>query len=420
MIKLLDGSKTGVIDYLYVMTMILIAAGASLFARKYGDIQQPVTWVAILFTFIIGLKHRVKIADKNLFWALIVFTFYFFFASVFNRYINIGFLIYWVITILITFVICKSYGIRFFVHFETVVFHLSIISLIIWIFCLVLPDTTKDVLLNFRFSESFTEDVDAINVIFYTYLDRNFDADIFHSFFRNSGFAFEPGAFASFLSIAIACNIIRNNSIKLWMNIPLYVFLANMFSTESTTAGMMVITIIVFFILLNNKSKYRFLWLIILIPVIYYIFSLEFVGEKLQDELTVSGGRLQSDSGGASRLMSFRFLMFEFITHPIFGLAGNPNTWYASMGYEGALHSGIGHLLADFGIVMTSVVLFAQINTARSFKKGSGKLGYLTIVALICSMVSYSLWKHPVFIFFMIYGLFIQAPPVRTLKITKK
>lgn len=407
--KLLGGEKTTFLDYLFVFVLIIYSADASKFTRGYGNLLYFSTYIPLFFAIAMGVKNKVSIS-REFILSLLVFIVYWILASIVNQYLSFGFLSYWLITLTISFVVCKSYGLKYLCYFETIVFHLSVISLILWAAYLVMPNVIWDFCKRFQFSESFEGSTEVVNIIVFSLLDYDYSMSTLHLFYRNSGFSFEPGAYSCFLCLAIACNIIRNKGLKIKGNIPMIFFLASLFSTESTTGGITLILMMAFWMLSNAKSARNYVYLIVLIPLAIWIFNQDFVGEKLTNELDASQQMSYSagGEGGTGRIMSFLLLFEEFKERPIFGLAGDPNTLLLAHDYGYSVHSGIGELLSQFGALMAFAFIVLCVKTNKLVKIKLGYSSTILFAAFIGSMVSYSLWRTPAFFILIIYGLYCQ------------
>lgn len=77
----------------------------------------------------------------------------------------------------------------------------------------------------------------------------------------------------------IFCNMMRKE-FSFTKNIPLYVFVVALLSTQSTTALSAFGVGVIIWLLINKKVKYA----ILLIPFILWVYSLPFVSEKAMTE----------------------------------------------------------------------------------------------------------------------------------------
>lgn len=409
--KSLAGNKIPIIDLIFILCLVIYGGNASIFTREYGNINTLSTLIPLGLAFIVGFKHKVRL-DSTFVISVSIFFVYWLFASVINGYFSFGIISRWFVNLFICYVCCKCYGLKYLDYFETIVFYLTIVAMIFWASYLIAPDRVMSFCQSIRWGESFSDHTEVVNIGIYTLLDENFE-DEFHLFYRNSGFAWEPGAFAVFLCFAIACNIIRKGGIVLKHNLPLLLFLVALFSTESTTGGGSLILILVFWLSSNRFGWKSIIFLLLLIPFVIWIISLDFVGSKFSYELeeamlVQSGQQASQETGGTPRLISFLLYLQEFMKEPIFGNAGNPNTYLKSIGFETSLHSGIGKLLAEYGIIMSSIFLWLCFKSNQYVFSVSGKHYGVILAALFGSMVSFQMWESPIFFTFIILGIFIS------------
>jgi hypothetical protein len=139
-----------------------------------------------------------------------------------------------------------------------------------------------------------------------------------------------------------------------------------------------------------------------------FVFNLPFVGEKLlsQQEALVTND-INSTSGIQNRFFSFSLDWQEFLRHPFLGLGCNfKGTWLNQHGYEFITISGLGELLSTYGGLISLLFVIMLIKSSLCFSKDfSIKSGWVLIIVIIGIMISYSLWRDPVFIAFWLYCL---------------
>ncbi len=414
MIKLLDKSKVSFFDYFYLLCIIIYAGQASAFAREFGDIRTVGNAVALVLTFLFAVSKKISIRKEFLIF-LGVFTLYSFlviFSTNSFHYFLWGYS-KWLIYFFVAYVICKGYGYRFVVLAETILLHLAIIGVVCWIVLLIAPGPFTRFLSSFSLTpfndnERFT----SANVLVYTVILSSASGEygVGYSIIRNSGFAWEPGAFACFMCFGLCFNALRTN-FKLKNNLPFVVFLIALASAQSTTGYTTFAIMLAVWLIYNRK----FLWLLVLIPAFLYMMKLPFLGDKIDDQLTgFSDATLQNAGQGDSfdRLLSFRILWDEFLRHPILGYG------FAEPDFEKyGLHtwSGIGRLLAQYGIIMSLGFFLLLINSARKLNKFFiSSSGILLVIAMIGSMVSYMIWSFPFCVVFWLLCIFMEPPMLQT------
>lgn len=408
MICIADKSRISVFNYLYLFCIIIYAGGATIFARSMSTPFTIGNAFALLLTFALIQVNNIKF-NKNFGTVIAVFSLYALFTFIQNGRISSMWLIIWLINFLITYVVIANYGSKLFVIYETIIYHLCLFALFFWILYLVVPGFVEGIVSVFQFSSSYSSDIQSKNMIVYTIMDKErLLLNEFVSFPRNAGFAWEPGAFACFICLAIFCNIIRTN-LKLKNNSYLFVLIATLLTTSSTTGYFILIVVFIMWIISTRK----FLHMIYMIPIGTVLFFQPFVRDKFMEEYNnieyVDVASYDSDINVAlGRMSSLQLDWEEFLRHPILGLGGySEGTWLMQQGYDNiATISGVGKLLSRYGIILTITFILLLIKSARYINLHyQTRTGWLMIVVIIGMMISYNLWTHPVFMMFWMYGL---------------
>jgi hypothetical protein len=388
------------------MFCIIVYAGkATVFTRELGDIRTIGNAFALFITFIFILRNKVKFT-WNFFIPLIVFFVYALLTSVNNHMVNPFWISQWVIWLAIAYTMSKGFGKQMFVIIETVLCHLSVIALLFWVLYLITPSTVETIVRIFEFSRSYTEEGNVLaNMVVFTLPNMEYSVQDFQLLARNPGFAWEPGAFACMICLGIFCNSLRTN-FRLKGNRELWVFILALISTQSTTGLMIFIIMLLLWLLLNKKFKAT----LAAIPFLLLLFSMPFVRDKMASEIDSLNAMdyTKVNSGSFGRFYSFQLDYQEFLRHPILGLGGySEGTLYKQMGYEFATISGIGHLLAYYGAIMTLLFFYLLFRSCHLIKLLTGtNNAYLLIVTVIGMMISYSIWTHPLYIAFWMFGVF--------------
>ena len=405
MVELLDKSRISLFNYFYLACIVLYAGKATVFARDLGDISTIGNAFALLLSIIFYFQNKI-VFSKNYAKVIVVFLLYAAATSINNNMINPLWMSQWLIWITIAYFICQGFKERLFVAFETVLFHLSIIGVVLWTIQLVAPNIIAQLVKTFEFSKPYTEDGNVLaNMIVYTLVNQDYGFSDFDLFARNAGFAWEPGAFASMICLAIFCNILRTN-LSLKRNVSLWVFFVALFSTQSTTGFMIFMVMLAVWAIVNKK----YIAIPLVIPAIIVLANLSFVNDKLLSEYE---GLQNADfsgrsSGSFGRMYSFQLDFEEFLRHPILGLGGYQNgTWYKLQGYDFATISGIGHLLAYYGAIMTILFFYLLVRSCIKIKElFQTNNSFLLLVTIVGMMISYSLWGHPLYIAFWMFCVF--------------
>jgi hypothetical protein len=228
---------------------------------------------------------------------------------------------------------------------------------------------------------------------------------------RNAGFAWEPGAFASYLCLAIFINQIRThfsfvNNRKLW------ILLLALLSTQSTT-GFAILIIIIILVIYNLSPKISFLLFPVSVILIIYILQLPFMYEKVKGisnfniELLARYSRIYNTAYTAQRFASFLIDFQDFLNNPILGYGGfMEERWTFKMGAVVTSISGIGKIMARFGIVGTFFFLFSLYKTSRSLQSLFFFKGWIFPILIILAIsISYNV-DIPILLCFWLFYLF--------------
>lgn len=405
MVKLLANSRTSLFNYFYMFCILIYAGQATVFTRRLGDITSVGNAFALFITLVFILHNNIKF-NRYYVYSIFVFLIYAAATSLNNGLVNPTWIIRWVISLTIAYCLCQGLGKQMFAVIETVLCPLCIITLVCWIIHLLNPGLMETIVKTLEFSKPFAEEGNVVaNMLFYTITVSGAEDYIF--FIRNSGFTWEPGAFASIICFGIFCNLLRTN-FRISRNVPLGIFLVTLFSTQSTTGGITLILMAGIWMIANRK----FGWGIVMIPAALGLLSLPFIGDKFSDEIsgleTMDYTNTYVNGGNFNRSYSLVLDFLEFLRHPILGLGGWTNgTWYAQQGYEFNTVSGIGDLLSQYGAIITILFIWLLIKSCKFIKTITGSSSaYVLIGAMLGMMYSYSLWQHPLFVAFWMFGVY--------------
>lgn len=409
MLTLIDKTtKTSWFNYFFMFCIIAIYGGyATLFARELGDIRTLGNAFALFITIVFFIKNRIRF--NQAFWiSILVFLSYAAVTSLNNRMINGLWIMEWLIWLVIAYGICKGFGGKLFVVVETVLYHLCIIGFAIWVIHLFYPSFVENLAKLLEFSKPYNSEGNVFaNMIVYTVNTKAITAELGDMYFvlRNSGFAWEPGAFASYICLGVFCNILRNGLI-IKGNTILIVFFVTLLSTQSTTGIMTLLLMLGIWLIVSRKI----LWGVLILPLALYAFSLPFVNDKLFEEINSIEYTDYTTMGKTSlgRTYSLVLNYEEFLRHPILGLGGySGGTYYAKQGYEISLISGIGNLISQYGAIMSLLFIYLLVQSCKCIKELTGSPNAFILLAVILGMMySYSIWTTPIYMAFWMFGAY--------------
>lgn len=412
MISLSDKTKISFFDYFYLFCIVIYAGSATIFARSMSTPFTIGNTVAIILTLIFIGKNKIQF-NQNFGIALVFFTLYAILTFIQNSQISPMWLSIWWINFTISYVLCTHFKTKLLVTFETIIYHLCIISLVFWGIYLIAPEALRSIFDTIQFSSSYSTEIQSKNLIVYTLMEDERLLNDFVTLPRNAGFAWEPGAFSCFICLAIFCNIVRTN-FSLRRNRSLIILLCTLITTSSTTGYFILIGIFLFWMICNGK----FLHMLYIIPIAIILFQQPFVRDKILEEYDNIGDvniAMYDDETihSLGRLASFQLDWNEFLRHPILGLGGySEGTMLMKQGYDNiSTISGIGKLLSRYGSILAIVFVLLLIRSAKRINQYFGTHnGWLIIIVTLGMMISYDLWTHPIFMMFWMYGVWNMSP----------
>ncbi|WP_308746219.1 hypothetical protein [uncultured Bacteroides sp.] len=184
---------------------------------------------------------------------------------------------------MLTLALCAVWVIKDFrILFPLLIYYISVWSLIFWIGCMIssgfqntlisiahyLPELRTEEFLQYSSNPSESIYVYTINTA---------------NSIRNSGPFWEPGMFTVFITMALAINLFNGLSLFNMRNIIL--LLANI-STFSTTGYVATLILLVFYVFIGKKvAIWKLLFLLCIPLVIWQVMSLDFMQEKIMDQM---------------------------------------------------------------------------------------------------------------------------------------
>lgn len=415
-LQLLRQKKSNSLDYIFVFILIIYAGSATVFVRSFNSWEDIVGILFIcFFTVYYAINNRIRL-NKPFYLLAIAYIIYSIALTVKFGQVHLQFFSIYLISFYITYICIVTLKYRFFVIYEEVLYYLCIIALFFWSLHQIIPEQLTSLIDAFAFSKPGSGNVKS-NIIFYTINDLSLYEDSIVKFgyfniFRNSGFAWEPGAFAVFITLAIYIHLIKIKFNEL-INKRFLVYLLALITTFSTT-GYSIFIVLIMFYTYNQHVKYRLIYLFISAIMGVYVLSLSFMSDKIfetskQDTDQQIENSINYDiKYTPQRITSFVIDYQDFLNNPILGYGGhNKEMWTAKLGAEIATISGIGKLFARFGLVG---VIFFFLMLLRSSKLQSQILGFkgwgFPFLIIIMISISYSLIENPLFMCFWMPALF--------------
>ncbi len=421
MIKIQDEFFYPIYEYLYLFVMVIyMAQMVPDTGRMIGGLSgNPIPLlIPIVLTIILLIRNPISFAHGKLWiivgimlsWSVAVcYKFQDFSPS------NLSYYLFLIYGIFIAFIHIRVFGRDLFPIFEHIMVVLSVISLVFWTIAVLVPSSSG-------FFHLFPETSFGNNVLYlFNWMDPA-KGQMTGSLIRNAGCSWEPGRFAIMLIPAILINLSRNG-ITFSDNKRIIILLMALLSTMSTTGYSIVCLLYLIFLFSDVNSKRILSFGFILLPLSIYLFSLDFMGKKIQDRANFEGltrERMQDINYNAkvhgdeylSSLDRFESAYFEWINfqqEPILGYSRNADhSWFKQkISKNLELTGGLVKVLSQYGIligVLLYILLFYSSYKIGRTSWYQNKFAYA--IVLLFSSVSYVIFCIPIFTAFWLYGLF--------------
>lgn len=415
-----SSSEISFFEYLYVFVLIIYGGNASVFVRSFSP-EKPIAIILPLgLSVILALRSRI-VFNKQIYLLLLGYVLYFVATEIKYKAFHPVFFGQHLVSFLVVYATIKGLRFKFFLIYERVLYYLAIASLAMWLIQLALGG---DTLLNLigripSVNESSVVTGDGLNIIFYSVQPYAHMLVSFTTIPRNCGFAWEPGGFAVYLNLAIFINVFFYNSDKKF-NLRFWVLLLALISSQSTTGYVIFILMMVFY-LLQKQIKIIILIFPVLVLVIVLMFSLPFMKDKilLYIEETTQVDRIIEESVGREsarnpqRFASLAIAFRDFQNNPILGYAGqSEDRWYIRLNSNVAPISGIGNLMAQYGLVGLIFFITLLIKSSRDFSRYFNFNGrYLFFLIMLMITISYSIHLKPIVMSFWMFSFFECCNP---------
>ena len=407
--------KISFFDYFVVLALILYGGRSNIYLATKSITDNPIFFLLpVALAGIMAFKWKVTYTGQ--FYAIVfLFGIYFLAASVKYYVIQPTFFITYIFIIFIAYTTIKALKINFFIIYEYLLFWLSVVSLFMWVAQLGLGgDSLYNIFAGISFLESISN-VSGNGVSAFLYAVQPYETTLINNFTvsRNCGYAWEPGAFAVYLCLAIFINLFINKSEKN-SKLHFWVLFLALLSTQSTT-GYFILMVLIVFYFINKDVKKILLVFPIVIAVMIFVFSLPFMKNKII-ELIGETSRLEQllfDSFGREnpvtpqRFMSLKIDMIDLLHNPILGLAAHyEDRWTYKLGSNISSISGIGNLLSQFGLAGGLFFLYFSLKSSYLLSKILNYKGrWLLFIILLLISVSYSMLFLPLAMCFWMFSL---------------
>lgn len=421
MIKILNKIYCPIFEYLYLFVMVIYMAQMTPeTGRMVGSLSgNPIPFlIPIVLTIILLFRHPISFNHKKLwFFSSIMLVWSIAVCTKWDDYSNSNLSYYFFLfyAIFIAYIHIRVYGRDMFPIYEHIMVVLSSISLVLWGMSLILPFTSD-------YFYMFPETRFGNNVLYlYNWMDPAKE-QMYDSLIRNAGCSWEPGRFAIMLIPAILINLSREG-VKFHKNTRMIVLLVALASTISTTGYSIAILLYAIYWFEKITVKRGLYFVVLVLPICWYLFSLDFMTEKIQDRADFEGLTNESLAnyeyhaeksgdetiGALDRFESAYFDWTNFQQEPLLGYGRNVDySWFRqeiTRNFE--LTGGLVKMFSQYGvfigILLYLILFFSSFKISRMFPH-QRKIAFA--LALLLCTISYPIFIVPIFTAFWLYGLF--------------
>lgn len=414
--------KYGKFEVIYLFVMVIYMGQATPeTSRMVGTLSgNPIPLLLpIVLSYILCKKHHISFHNRNLHVVLIVYLVWAFCSIIkYGIYTTqeLSYHFFMVYAIIIAYIHCQVYGCKFLPIYENIMVFLCKIAVFGWLIAVLLPFSTT-------FFRLFPETGFGNNVLYlFTWMDPA-KGQVYSGILRNAGCSWEPGRFAIMVTLAMFCNLCQNG-VKFKKNKNIWWLIIALITTQSTTGFASALILYTIFLIKKFNLKYIFILVIVMVPIIYGLFQLDFMGDKITDKLTkaqdVSRLYEQFDYynanedegtylGSIDRFDAMAFEWMNLIHDPILGYGRNfkHSFFYTEITTNYVLANGLVKILSSYGIFLGLfffLILYKSSVTIANECYEKRSIGLFFI--FILSAISYQVLAIPIFTSFWFYGLF--------------
>jgi len=388
------------IDYILFLMAFFITAMAN--AITISNITLVLT---AFITFIIFLQRGYKV-DKWFYYFIIIYTLIVTIYLYKFGYLNIRTGREYV-KIFYGYFLAKLIWNKLIPYFTKTTYVLAIISIPLYLLQLLDYDLMRHIIGIFENNISILDYRDDWyeNIFVFTLNDNGM--------YRNSGFAWEPKGFGTFLDLAIIFRLIENR-FKL-IDKRIIVYLIALITTFSTASISLLFFTAIPFYLYNKKASYKIIAGSILIPIIIMIFfNATFLKDKIlreyntKDEYVafITDRRTDIESRSLGRFGSLIVDYMDLKKEPLLGYGNQKfkRTQFSIAGVKLVRVNGLSDYAAKYGIVGILFLLITLHITFKRYSKFYSFKGYFWIVlSILLSNFASALLFSPIYLMFLFF-----------------
>ena len=362
--------------------------------------------IAMLLTMLVFFKRKEKIDKAFIYFTIAYFLILIIYVAKFE-YVDLrGFREY--IKFIYAYMFIKLVYKDFFKIYTNIIYKLALISLPLYALQLIDYEAMKSFIGIIEHNISFLDYREDWyeNLFFFTLNDNGM--------YRNSGFAWEPKGFGTFLTLAFFIQLWLNN-FKFFDKKNIVYLLAIITTLSTATYSILLLGVIPFY-LYNRGTSFKLIASFLIIPIIFTIFTqVDFMEKKILNEYNtkdkyvnyVNDRNYDGVSRSMGRFGSFILDYRDFIKEPLigYGLYSEKRTMYSVGGVKLVRVNGFSDFLAKFGLIG---ILFLIISFFKSFKKVASQFkfkGYFIIsISILMTSMGSAILLTPLYLGLLFYG----------------
>lgn len=375
--------------------------------------------ILIVLTFILCRKNPITFNNKKLFIVIILYLIWTICSLVkYGIYTTeeLSYHFFMIYAIIIAYIHNKVFGYKIVPIYENIMVFLCKIAIWLWAISVLVPASS----FIFRL---FPETTYGNSILYlFTWMDPA-KGQVYSGILRNAGCSWEPGRFAIMVTLAMFCNLCQNG-VKFKKNKNIWWLIIALITTQSTTGFASALILYTIFLIKKFNLKYIFILVMVIVPIIYGLFQLDFMGDKITDRLTnaqdVSRLYEQFDYynanedegtylGSIDRFEAMTFEWMNLIHDPILGYGRNSkhSFFYTDITTNYVLANGLVKILSNYGFLLGLFFFFILIKSSINLAKDSYEKRTLGLFSVLClSAISYQILSIPIFTTFWFYGIF--------------
>lgn len=389
----------------YLLVFILIHMSSAASTVSLSNVA-----LAGFSMLVIGLAAYRRVGvDKHFYTFTFIYVSLAFFYMMQFGWLNITSSLRLYLKVLFAYFTIKLVGWRFMHISEDIIAKLAALSLPLFIIQLIAPDFIMQANGFLEFIVPQVDkgpNVDYSNSFLFTVNPWGLD--------RNSGFMWEPGAFAAMLSVGMFLNMMIRGFSFNWR---LIVMLVAIFSTTSSM-GYMLVGLLGVFWLMNKGLKSQILSLPIFVGLMVFLFTLPSVREKAEDRVNNWDKTINNqddyadDREGISvgRIASFYLDWQDLKNYPLIGYGQQQSERTTGRYIHLVRANGLSDYMARFGALgMVFLVLNLSLTFYRFRGMSGGKGVWMGSILIMTLAFSNPVLMTPFFLAFQFYYIAIHA-----------